>query len=169
MVFRGPAPRSQKTSQNDLPEPSGEGGERPKTTPRGARIAPGGLRKRTFGAKKKKKSAHDGAELRPAAPGGHLARQGPPRVAPEASREPFSTPRGLIFDPPPLDHFGGFWPTISHHSFDRIFEHSPTQRGTEKCVEPPPAKTRTQATQAHNDTTSAEHAPQEGRRNARSD
>ena len=167
MVFRGPAPRSQKTSQNDLPEPSGEGGGRPKTTPRGARIAPGALRKRTFGAKKKKKSAHDGAELRPAAPGGHLARQGPPRVAPEASREPFSTPRGLIFDPP-RDHFGGFWPTISHHSFDRILEHSPTQRGTENCVEPPPAKTRTQG--KHTRTQRQQNTLlKKGRRNARSD
>ena len=47
---------SQNNSQNDLPEASGEGGERPKTTPRGARIAPGGLRKRTFGAKKKRRA-----------------------------------------------------------------------------------------------------------------
>ena len=47
-----PLQTSQKTSQNDLPEPSGEGGERPKTTPRGARMAPGRLLKRTFGAKK---------------------------------------------------------------------------------------------------------------------
>jgi len=34
-------------------------------------------------------------------------------------------------------------PTISQHSFDRIFKCSPRHRGTETCVETPPAKTRT--------------------------
>ena len=51
VFFEASLQRSQKPSQNDLPEPSGEGGERPKTTPRGAKMAPGGLRKRFLAPK----------------------------------------------------------------------------------------------------------------------